>query len=184
MRLIAFLRSANAGGRPVTMDYLRTVFEAEGFANVETFVESGNIIFDGDAEDSAGLERVIEQMLLDGLGYELATFIRTDVELRAIARHTPFMPASIKAAAGFNVAMFKDALDEKAARAVIALRTPNDEFHVRGRELYWLSRAKQSAISNAVFEVVVGRPSALRGMNTIKQMAKKYGPRAFERADG
>jgi uncharacterized protein (DUF1697 family) len=151
---------------------------------VEAFATSGNIIFDGDAEDLAGLERAIEQMLLDALGYDLATFIRTDVDVRAIARHTPFMPASIKAAAALKVAMFKDTLDEKETRAVLALKTKNDEFHVRGRELYWLSWAEQSALSNAVFEVAVGRPSALRGMNTITQLAKKYRPRAFEGPNG
>ena len=180
MRLVAFLRALNVGGHnTVTMDYLRTVFDAEGFANVETFIASGNVIFDGDEEDIAGLERVIEQMLLDALGYEVTTFIRTDAEVRNIAKHKPFMAATLKTATALNVALFKESLDAKAARTVMALKTSTDEFHVRGKEIYWLSRRKQSdsRISNAVFEVSLGRPSTMRGINTIRNLATKYGPR-------
>ena len=179
MRLIAFLRAINVGGRTVTMEYLRTVFEAEGFENIQTFVASGNVVFDGDAEDTAGLERVIEDMLVDALGYDVPTFIRTDAEVRAIARHKPFMPGTLKSAVALNVALFKEALNAKATRAIMALKSGNDDFHIRGREIYWLSRTKQSKspISNAVFEAAVGRPSTMRGINTIQQLATRYGPR-------
>ena len=70
-------------------------------------------------------------------------------------------------------------LDDNQARAVVALKTKNDTFHVHGREVYWLSQTKlaESVISNAVFEITVGRPSALRGINTIRQLAQKYAPR-------
>jgi uncharacterized protein (DUF1697 family) len=180
MKCVAFLRALNQGGKAaVTMDYLRTIFDAEGFTTVETFLETGNVIFDGDAEDPAGLERVVEQMLSDALGYDVTTFIRTDAEVRNIAKHKPFTLASIKTATALNVALFKEPIEDKAARAVMALRTPNDSFHVHGREIYWLSQTKpsESPISNAIFEITVGRPSALRGINTIRQLAQKYGPR-------
>ena len=179
MKCLAFLRAVNVRGQAVSMEYIRTIFEAEGFTRVETFLEGGNVIFDGDAEDTAGLERVVEQMLSDALGYEVATFIRTDAEVRNVAKYKPFMPATIKAAAALNVAMFKEPLDDNQTRAVMALKTRNDSFHVNGREIYWLSQTKpsESVISNAVFEVTVGRPSALRGINTIRQLAQRYGPR-------
>ena len=179
MRCLAFLRAVNVRGQAVSMEYLRTIFEAEGFTRVETFLEGGNIVFDGDAEDPAGLERVIEQMLVDALGYEVATFLRTDAEVRNIAKYTPFLPAFIKAAASMNVAMFKEPLADNQARAIMALKTKTDDFHVHGREVYWLSQTKaaESPISNAVLEITVGRPSALRGINTLRQLAQKYGPR-------
>jgi uncharacterized protein (DUF1697 family) len=183
VRLIAFLRGAGGGGRTVTMEYLRTVFDAEGFADVETFQESGNVVFEGDEEDTAGLERVIEEMLLDALGYTVTTFIRTDVEVRAIAKYAPFMPATIKNAPALNVAFFKHGLDDKQTRAIVGLKTDVDEFHVRGREAYWLwrTRLRESKVSSALIEIAAGRPVALRNMNLVKEMAKRYGPRAFEK---
>jgi uncharacterized protein (DUF1697 family) len=160
MRCLAFLRAINARGQTVSMEYLRTIFEAEGFTRVETFLEGGNVIFEGDAEDPAGLERVIEQMLADALGYDVATFLRTDAEVRNISKYTPFMPAFIKAAAALNVALFKEPLDEKQARAVMALKTKNDSFHVHGRGVLavadrsWPSRSFRTRSSKS--------PSAVR----------------------
>jgi len=60
----------------------------------------------------------------------------------------------------------------------MALRTDIDDFHAHGREIYWLCRRKQSesAFSNAVLEKTLGRPSTLRGANTVKQMVAKYPP--------
>jgi uncharacterized protein (DUF1697 family) len=43
---IAFLRAINVGGHTVKMDTLRQLFESLGFTNVETFLASGNVIFE------------------------------------------------------------------------------------------------------------------------------------------
>ncbi len=45
-RYVAFLRAVNVGGRIVKMDELRRLFAGAGFADVETFIASGNVIFD------------------------------------------------------------------------------------------------------------------------------------------
>ena len=98
-RLIAFLRAINVGGHTVKMDYLRQLFESMGFTGIETFIASGNVIFTSQAADNpANLERAIESGLRLALGYEVATFIRTEAELAAIAAYSPFEPAAIEAA--------------------------------------------------------------------------------------
>jgi uncharacterized protein (DUF1697 family) len=43
---IAFLRAINVGGHIVKMDHLRRLFEALELAEVETFIASGNVIFE------------------------------------------------------------------------------------------------------------------------------------------
>ena len=45
-RYITFLRAINVGGHTVKMDRLREIFESLGFANVETFIASGNVVFE------------------------------------------------------------------------------------------------------------------------------------------
>ena len=59
----------------------------------------------------------------------------------------------------------------------MALKTRVDDFHVHGREVYWLSQVRQSAsvISNAVFEKTLGQRSTVRGISTVRKMAEKYG---------
>ena len=56
-KFVAFLRAINVGGHLVKMDELRGLFEALGFSNVETFIASGNVIFDSKATNVKSLER-------------------------------------------------------------------------------------------------------------------------------
>jgi len=179
VRYIAFLRAINVGGRVVKMDRLRTLFEGEGFTNVETFIASGNVIFDGAGRPGKidALERAIETMLKGALGYDVATFVRTGAELRALAAHDAFTPSAIDNATAFNVAFLSKPLDAKAKKALLALKSGVDDFHVNGREIFWLSRVKQSEsmISNAVFEKTLGQRSTVRGIKTVRKMAEKYG---------
>ncbi len=178
-RFIAFLRAINVGGHTVKMDYLRQLFESLGFSGVETFIASGNVVFETtakNAKNAQALERQIEKKLREALSYEVATFLRTGAELAAIANYKPFRPSELAAAAALNIAFLADTLDDKSSQKLMALRTEIDDFHVHGREIYWLCRKKQSesTISNAVLEKTLGRPSTLRGANTVKKMAAKY----------
>ena len=177
-RFIAFLRAINVGGHTVKMDHLRQLFESLGFSGVETFIASGNVVFQATSKNAKILERKIEIRLREALGYEVATFIRTDAELAAIANYKPFRQLDLDAAVALNIAFLADTLDDRSKQKLIALRTEIDDFHVHGREIYWLCRKKQSesTFSNAVLEKTLGVRSTLRGANTVKKIAAKYSP--------
>ena len=176
LRYISFLRAINVGGHTVKMDVLRQLFESLGFSNVETFIASGNVVFETSSKNAQALERKIENRLREALGYEVATFIRTGAELAAVANHKPFRQSDLDAATALNIALLANNLDDESKQKLMALRTDIDDFHVNGREIYWLSRRKQSdsVISNAVFEKTLGQKLTLRGANTIRKMAAKY----------
>lgn len=176
-RYIAFLRAINVGGHTVKMEALRQQFETLGFSNVETFIASGNVVFETTSKNTRALEKTIERQLHSALGYEVATFVRSPVELSHIARYQPFSSALLKTAQAFNVAFLGDALDAASQKKLMALTTDIDDFRAQGREVYWLCRKKQSesTFSNAVLEKTLGRPSTIRGVNTIQKMAAKYG---------
>jgi len=55
-RYVALLRAINVGGRTVKMDVLRKHFARMGFANVETFIASGNVIFERSEEHTSELQ--------------------------------------------------------------------------------------------------------------------------------
>jgi uncharacterized protein (DUF1697 family) len=158
------------------MSHLKKLFESLGFSNVETFIASGNVIFSTSSKNVRALEKKIESMLLEELGYEVATFLRTETELREIANYKPFAAADLEGAVALNIALLGDKLDEDSANKIVALRTDVDELHVQGREIYWLCRKRQSesTIPNALFNKTIRRPATVRGLNTIKMMAEKY----------
>ena len=183
-RRIAFLRAINVGGHVVTMAALRGHFAKLGFEQVETFINSGNVIFTTTAKNDAALERKIEAHLEKALGYEVKTFVRSEAELAAIARYQPFDAARIAAAptlcVGFLAAPLDAAADPSFVRArklLMTLRTEIDDFHVHGREMYWLCTRKQSEskFSNARFERVLKLSATFRNINTLARLAEKYG---------
>jgi len=143
-RYIAFLRAINVGGHTVKMDVLRQFFEALGFSNVETFIASGNVVFETAAKNTHTLEKKIEQQLRAALGYEVATFIRTEAELAAIAQCQPFPPSQREAASAFNIAFLAEPLDDASHKKLLTLKTDIDDFRVQGREVYWLCCKKHT----------------------------------------
>ena len=175
-RYIAFLRAINVGGHTVKMAALRQILESLGFSSVETFIASGNVVFETEPQDIRALETLIAGRLREALGYEVATFIRSSAELAEIAHYQPFRPGELDAATALNIAFLGEPLDEDAKQKVMALQTDIDTFQVHGREIYWLCRKRQSVstFSNAVLEKTLRRKSTLRGVETIRKMAAKY----------
>ena len=125
------------------MTELRSLFQALGFADVETFIASGNVIFSAGSADISSLQRTIEDHLHDSLGYEVKTFIRTNAEVAAIHEHKPFTYAQLKSAPALNIGFVAEALRASHKKALMRYRTDLDDFHVQGREVYWLCK-KQS----------------------------------------
>jgi uncharacterized protein (DUF1697 family) len=175
-KYIAFLRAINVGGHNVKMDHLRQLFESLGLTNVETFIASGNVIFDAKAGNVQALEKKIENKLQEELGYEAATFIRTDTELTDIAKHKPFPQSLLDTAMALNIGFLAEPLDDKTTLKLMSLQTEIDDFHVHRREIYWLCRKKQSEskISNNAIEKALGIKTTLRGVNTINKLTEKY----------
>src|SRR5215472_9260592 len=176
-RFFAFLRAINVGGgRTVKMQSLRRVFESLGFSKVETFIASGNVIFETMTQKTKTLESKIEKALHEALGYEVRTFIRGEAELTKIATYHPFPQSKLDTSWHCNIIFLADDLTPKLKRNVEALRTNTDAFEVRGREIYWLRRRKQNAaiFSTVPLEKILGRAFTVRGADTIKRIASKW----------
>ena len=178
-RYIAFLRAINVGGRNATMQNLRSVFESLGFSEVETFIASGNMIFSSRSTDVRALTARIEAGLKRSLGYEVKTFIRTSDEVARIANHKPFARSRLESAAMLNIGFLAEPLDATGERALMALRSEIDDFHVSGREVYWLCQTRQgdSKFSNVLFEKRLNVRVTFRGAKTVAKIAARYAPR-------
>jgi len=175
-RFVSFLRAINVGGHTVTMADLREVFVGAGFDGVETFIASGNVIFDARAKDATAIERRIEAHLHKSLGYEVATFIRTVTEVHAIARYKPFKESQLRSAGALNVAFLAEPVTAAAAKSLLAYRSDTDDFHVHGREAYWLTATRQSEspFFKVGMEKALKSRATVRGMSTIRKLVAKY----------
>ncbi len=174
-RYIAFLRAINVSTHVVSMERLRALFVSLGLQDAETFINSGGVIFRSSSRPVV-LEKKIEDCLGKALGYEVATFLRTDAEVGEIAQQKPFLAAAMKAAGAYCVGFLAELLSASAQKTLLALRSDIDDLQARGREIYWLCRKKQSEsdFSNAALEKALRVRSTLRGMNTVQRLAAKY----------
>jgi len=177
-RCIAFLRAVNVGGRNVKMVALKAQFEALGLNDVSTFIASGNVVFEARARDMAALEQKIEKQLHGAFDFEVHTFIRSMAELAAIATCRPFDAGTLEAAPTFVVGFMAAPLDAARLKIVNGFNNDLDVFHVQGRELYWMSRQKQSEskFSNAAFERALGLRATFRGINTLQRIVALHAP--------
>jgi len=175
-KFFAFLRAINVGGRFVKMAELRDMFVSLGFRKVETYIASGNVIFESDNTDINSLEAQIENYLFEKLGYEVIVFIRTADEIKSITHNKPVTEKDLKSAVALNIAFLKNPLDQDAIKKLMTLKTDIDDFRIQGREVYWLCRKKQSdsTFSNTVFERTLKVRTTLRGVATISKLAEKY----------
>ena len=86
---VALLRGINVGGQnAVSMSELRDASEGHGFADVRTFLNSGNVVFSGGSSPS-DLEDEIEEMLEAHLGRPLVVVVRSRRQMQNIVRKAP-----------------------------------------------------------------------------------------------
>jgi len=174
---VAFLRGINVGGHTVKMDALKNAFEALGFENVSTFIASGNVIFESSAKKTETLEKKIETALEKELGYEVATFLRTDKQVAAIAEHDAFPEQKSKEGDTQYVIFLRAAPDAATKKRVLALSNDEDVLHLDSAEMYWLRRKGGllgSTISTKQFEKALGKqPTTARNLNTVQRLAAK-----------
>ncbi len=175
-RFFAFLRAINVGGHIVTMDRLRQLFQKLELKNVETFIASGNVVFTSAARDAGALESRIEAHLAKRLGYEVRTFLRSEAELCAVAQHRPFSEAQLRSHSTLNVGFLAQPLTAAEQKTVLGFNTESDAFHVSGREVYWLTKGRQSdsTFSYAVLEKALKQRATFRNITTINRLAAKY----------
>jgi uncharacterized protein (DUF1697 family) len=174
-RYIAFLRAINVGNRRVTMAQLREPFVALGFDNVATFINSGNVIFDtASRAKPAALEAKIEKQLEGALSFASETFLRSAQELTAIAAHDAFPGQSIDKPATVYVAFLRNVLQPELVDRIAGLRNAVDDFHVHGREVYWLRRNSDSEFSNVAFGRAVKQPATFRNMTTVSKIVHAH----------
>ncbi len=173
-KYIAFLRAINVGGtKAIKMDGLRKMFESFGYANVQTYIQSGNVIFE--AKESAGLEGKIEKQLEKALGYKVETFLRTMDELAKIVSQPAFEPQGHET---LHVVFLRNSqsMDKKSEQKLLSLRSEADDFVVKGSEVYNLRRDRDKSIfSNNLIEKVLKVEGTTRNLNTLRKIMEKLG---------
>ncbi len=176
-KYIALLKAINVGGHTVKMDHLKKLFEKMRFENVETFIASGNVVFETKSQSVDSIKKKIETELEKSLGYKVATFIRTTKELKEIAEHKPFTEFDLNDEQNSLYIGFLDNQSNKdSQKKILALSDKANEFYFNKTELYWFCRKNfsDSGITGKTLEKVLGMETTIRNSTTIRKMVARF----------
>lgn len=168
---VALLRGINVGGKnTLPMKELVGLFESLGCKDVQSYIQSGNVIFGG----PAALARKVPGLVAVGIrkrwGYDVPVITRTATELIAAVKRHPFVKRADPAH------LYIAFLADKPSAARIATldpdRSPPDRFKVLGREihLHTPNGAARSKLTNRYFDSKLSTISTARNWKTVHKL--------------
>lgn len=167
----ALFRAVNVSGHNVIkMEYLRKLMEANGFLNVETYIQSGNVVFETPETDKGKIARDIEVLLYKEYGYDVGMFILDKAELAKAIENNPYTgkepePSGVKK---YFVAFLSDEVSREGIDKMNKYNRSDDVFKAIGKVMYLkLSQsAADSKLSNAFIEAKLNCKATTRNWNT------------------
>jgi uncharacterized protein (DUF1697 family) len=133
---IMLLRGVNVGGRrSLSMQVLSALVEEAGGSEVETYIQSGNVVFVTAGELAADFGEEIARSLRAHVGLDVKVLILALADLEDVARKLPFADPGLDPATVH--AFFLDrAVGMEIAASLDALKGPDESWHLDGRVLY------------------------------------------------
>jgi uncharacterized protein (DUF1697 family) len=170
---VALLRGINVSGRrKVSMADLRTVFTALGGGDVQTYLQSGNVVFESPGANRAQLIQAIEEQISRDLGIDVTVLLRTRAQLAKVLAGNPFANSGAEAGK-LHVTFLAGKPDRARVRELDPRRGEPDEFRVAGQEIYLHcpSGYGRTKLNNAYFEKHLGMAATTRNWKTVTKLA-------------
>jgi len=169
---VALLRGVNVGGNNmISMKSLKESFEAMGFTNVSTYINSGNIIFQSKEDDPRKLEKKIEQMLSSEYQLESKVVLRSLSELEKLVKALP-QNWGDNSDWRFNVIFLRHSIDSEKILDELPANSDIEEVLYRPGTLLWSVQASEA--NRSKFVKLSTRKSfkdmTVRNLNTTRKL--------------
>jgi uncharacterized protein (DUF1697 family) len=155
---------------------LKSALEAAGFARVEPYIQSGNVLFESDEKEEA-LQKKIESVLEENFQIPAAAVLRTAGELEQLVRNCPFTKAEIAQAESLNsegeslyVCLLARAPAQDKTESLNAFKSADDDYRISNRDLYLLLRhsIRNSKLANKLQKL--DTPGTVRNWKTLNKL--------------
>lgn len=170
---IAFLRAVNmAGHNSVRMKDLSNLFTNLGFSSVETYIQSGNVIFQTETEDE--YSGMIEKEILRATGFNITVILRTTDQLIEILSANPFADPEKFDRKRVAVLFLTNEPGEDIKMKMNELDFSPDKFVISGKEVYIFcpNGFGRSKLTTGIFEKKLGIKCTARNLNTVNAILK------------
>ncbi len=179
-KFIAFLRAVNVGKRKYPMAELREALTTAGFAEVETHIQTGNVLFRTSKRSRTKVIEALEAAMLADRGFEVPVVLMTPTELAETYDEARSFAADFEQQGneiqGHYLSLLAEPAEAASAAKVEARSEPAEEVRV-GRRAVHLLLAKpyhEASTSNAEVERHLG-VATTRNLTVITKLAEKWG---------
>ena len=170
---VSLLRGINVSGHKIIkMEPLRKSFEALGLGDVQTYVQSGNVVFKARKQSSEILSNKIREKIARDFGFSVPVIIRSSEEVRRAIENNPFLKQRGIDSSRLHVTFLSKAPEKDSLKALEALTARPDQFRYSGREvyLYCPDGYGRTKLSNNALEKVLGVTATTRNWNTVNKL--------------
>lgn len=170
---MALLRGINVGGKnKVPMANLRTCFEAAGYENVKTYINSGNVIFDSTETDLVKLVETCEKSIEVQFGFPVRVSIISGEQLRQALEHAPTWWDKDPASKHNAIFVIAPAKTDDVMQAVGKIMPEYEQVDSYGNVIFWSAPIRTFGRSR--WAKIVGtaayRDITIRNANTTKKL--------------
>ena len=175
MKYIALLRAVNVGGKnKLKMADLRVALESIGLDQVQTYIQSGNILFESD-ETEASLKPRIERAIEERFGLALDVVLRTLPELDDMVEHCPFAQhqeseSESSSPATMHVALLDAPPQGEDISRLDRFVSDSEQYQVVGRDVFLLLKQGMGNSKMAPQVHKLGTSATLRNWKTLNRL--------------
>lgn len=171
-RYISLIRGINVGGKTLRMDKLKTIYESLGFSDIETYIQSGNVLFSTQDTDTVRLQSVIEGAIKAESGLDVSVLVLTPAELIGILGNNPFIRAGITDTKKMHVTLLSGEPGEVNKNKIDPAGYGPDKFIISGKSvyLYCPEGYGRTKLTNNFWESKLKLRATTRNWNTMNKL--------------
>ncbi len=166
---VALLRGINVGGKSmIGMPELRELLTSLGLSEVQSLLQSGNLLFKSKTISTAALEEKLERECKKSFGHPIDFFIRDANEWRTILKGNPFNDEARRDPSHLLIMCLKVVPLTEALSSLKKAITGREYFQARDRHLYLVypDGVGRSKLTSALIEKKLGARGTARNWNT------------------
>ena len=176
-KYLALLRGINVSGHNmIKMDALKKMLENMGFQNVETYIQSGNVFFDSEEENAAGVGFKIKQEISKVFGYDVPVIMISKTDLELCFKNNPFLKEKECDIKKLYVAFISKELTAEAINDLKISNFKPDEATIDSNRIYikYAIGAGKTNLDQKYIEKKLSVVATMRNWNTITKLLEMY----------
>ena len=171
-KFIALLRGINVSGqKQIKMPDLKSLFEESGFQNIETYIQSGNVIFTSKEKLPEKLEQKISLAIKRKFGFDVQIIVLTPEEIEYVLNNNPFIKKKKESEKLYVTFLAKSPSDENINK-LNAIDYSPEEYIIDGSYIYLFvpNGYGKAKLNNNLFENKLKVFGTTRNLKTIKAL--------------